>query len=186
MNGIITVQELHKAVSQVVAEIKMEKGEDFFFDYAGIAPESGQKFRYDSTPTNTYIFGRTGGDGVHYSLLELSETIQPIIMTVPMNHGKIDDYNHVIAENLNEFLGLGFYLGWFALEQICYSFEGDTFGFYQKSRKVEDDSCDKLFIEKLRQKLKYGYVPFNEERLKELKEKYFKYLEFDKEFLERN
>ncbi|MFT5801353.1 MAG: hypothetical protein ACI956_001161 [Nonlabens sp.] len=66
-------------------------------------------FRYDSSPINTEVFATTGGDGLHYSILKISEKEQPIIMTVPMTFGpSMKDYNKIIGENLNEFLSIGF------------------------------------------------------------------------------
>ena len=37
-------------------------------------------------------------------------------MTVPMS----DQHSIVVAETLTEFLGLGYHVGWFSLEQLAY------------------------------------------------------------------
>ena len=73
---------------------------------------------YWCTPKNALTFARTGGDGVHYSYLAMSglpEGIVPIVMTMPAVAR-----NFVVAESFDEFLGVGYRVGWFALEQIAY------------------------------------------------------------------
>lgn len=75
---------------------------------------------YDSTPCNCESFARTGGDGVHYNLLEINGEISddsPVVMTVPM---MFDNPNIIVGENLSEFLCLGCEVGYFALEQLAY------------------------------------------------------------------
>ncbi|HEX7130934.1 MAG TPA: hypothetical protein VF228_00070 [Iamia sp.] len=78
---------------------------------------------YSSTPTNTVAFASTGGDGVHFSLVDLgdgpSET-SPVVMTVPMALGDDLRPNWIVGESLPEFLALGLHGGWFGLEQLAY------------------------------------------------------------------
>ncbi len=94
-----------------------------------------------------------------------------------MNFG--GPYNWILGENLNEFLSLGYYNGWFPLEQLCYENEW-VFKFYQGDNHEELESPeDELFTEKLRSKLGYGFIPLNEARLGELRKKYFHLLEFE-------
>ncbi|WP_073467991.1 hypothetical protein [Rhizobacter sp. OV335] len=53
---------------------------------------------------------------VHYSYLAmpgLPEGIVPIVMTMPAVA-----QNFVVAESFDEFLGVGYRVGWFALKQI--------------------------------------------------------------------
>jgi hypothetical protein len=149
--------------------------------YAGIIPVEDESFRYYSSPTNTQIFVRTGGDGVHYSLLELSPDIHPVIMTVPMNFGdSVEVDNWVIAENLEEFLSLGYYNGWFSIEELCYNYDR-VINFYAQENLEEDyqNSGDIQFVKKLRTQLGYSHIPLNNKRLSELKEKYFGLLTFE-------
>jgi hypothetical protein len=78
---------------------------------------------YDSTPVNSFSFAQTGGDGVHFSLVVLEGRVSedsPVVMTVPMNYGKV---NLIVGENLIEFLSLGGQLGYFFLEQLIYNEE---------------------------------------------------------------
>jgi hypothetical protein len=80
---------------------------------------------YDSTPVNSLSFAQTGGDGVHFSLVLLSGKVSedsPVVMTVPMNYGKV---NLIVGETLIEFLSLGEQLGYFFLEQLVYN-EAET------------------------------------------------------------
>lgn len=184
MSHPITLTEFRNAVKLSAQEIKIEFP-GLYLDYAGIIPVDDPTFRYGPTPTNTEVFARTGGDGVHYSILELSEHIQPVIMTVPMNFGNtMKSYNWVIGENLDEFLSIGYYNGWFPIEELCYNNDW-VINFYSKENMGEDFRRvpDIQFIKKLREKLGYRHIPLNNERLNELETKYFDQLQFDPEFV---
>jgi hypothetical protein len=182
----IKIEEFRKVVKELADETKNEFP-NLYFDYAGMIPIKDDKFRYDSSPINTEVFATTGGDGVHYSILEISESIQPIVMTVPMNFGdSMKDYNWIIGENLDEFLSIGFYNGWFPIEQLCYDNEW-VINFYSKEN-MEDDfqkDADFQFVKKLREKIGYHHIPLNNQRLKELEINYFDQLKFNKEFVEK-
>ena len=172
--------EFKNTIKEVAEKIKIDFPNPFF-DYAGITPAKGESSRYFCTPTNTQIFATTEGDGVHYSLLELSPDIQPVIMTVPMNYGdSMEAYNWVIAENLEEFLSLGYYNGWFPIEQLCYD-NNLAINFYAKEDLDEDyqNGTGIQFVKKLRTHLGYSHIPLNNKRLLELKEKYFGLLTFE-------
>lgn len=181
---MITLSQLQNTIAQIAQEVKADFP-SLFFDYAGLMPTE-KDFKYDSSPLNTITFAGTGGDGVHYGILLLSETIQPVVMTIPMNSGNdIGVYNWILAENLDEFLGLGYYNGWFFLEQIAYQstrerafahYSGDHFLAYEDFSEVH-------FITRLRTALGYAHSPLSVERLKELKEKYFHFLAFKPDFL---
>jgi hypothetical protein len=180
----ITLTEFKNTVKALMLELRVEFPN---LDYAGIIPVNDPTFRYGPTPTNTEVFATTGGDGVHYSILELSEYIQPVIMTVPMNFGNsMKSYNWVIAENLNEFLSIGYYVGWFPIEEFCYDKER-AIGLY--SAKITDEESKNIpdiqFIKKLRERFGYEHIPLKNERLKELETKYFDHLQFDPEFIAR-
>jgi hypothetical protein len=78
---------------------------------------------HTSTPINVVPFATTGGDGTHYSLLPLPETCPddwPVVMTVPFGW---DRPNTVVGATLHEFLCLGCFFGYFALEQLAYDHE---------------------------------------------------------------
>jgi len=78
------------------------------------------RWEYWCTPTNAWTFATTGGNGVHYSLVETEGSVSeqsPVVMTVPM----CDSPNHIVGADLREFLALGLPYGWFGLEQMAYS-----------------------------------------------------------------
>jgi len=186
---MITLSNLANAIQESVLELELAYP-DLYVDHAGIKPyvEGPTEInRYDPTPRNTTLFGWTGGDGVHFSLLEISDTIQPIVMTVPTRFSNsIGDFNWILGENLNEFLSLGYYNGWFYLENLCYDFK-KALKFYgsEFSHKGYHNGADEHFLERMRTKLKYNYLPIKEERLEALKNQYFDKLVFDKEFINR-
>lgn len=182
----ITLSEFRSAVKEVSIQVE-EEFPNLYFDYAGIIPEPDENARYNPTPINTKVFSRTGGDGVHYSILELSENLQPVIMTVPMNFGSpINSYNRILGENLNEFLSIGYYNGWFPIEQLCYD-DKEAIEFYAGENMDEEyqNHGDFQFVKKLRERLKYNHVPLNNKRLKELEHKYFHQLKFDQTFIDK-
>jgi len=188
MNGkrIIGLEEFRKVVEELATETKSDFP-SLYFDYAGMIPIKDKTFRYDSSPINTEVFATTGGDGVHYSILEISEKIQPVVMTVPMNFGdSMRDYNWIIGENLIEFLSIGYFNGWFPIEQLCYDNEW-AIEFYSKENMEEDyqNDADIQFVKKLRSKFGYDHIPLNNERLNELADIYFKYLKFNSEFVDK-
>lgn len=177
----IQLSDLNPAVSRI-ADIIRQQRPSTYVDYAGIIP-ADDSLRYDSTPTNVKVFATTGGDGVHYSLLEISDTIQPVVMTVPANFGDTTaHYNIILGENLNEFLSLGYYNGWFPLEQLSYN-KQEAIDFYA-TENIEEESGNTLFIKALRETLGYSHIPLNLERIDELQRLYFHQLQFDPEFTE--
>lgn len=183
---VISLEEFKKIVEDLANKTK-EDFPNLFFDYAGIIPIKEDKFRYDSSPINTEVFARTGGDGVHYSILKISKKIQPVIMTVPMSFGNsVKDYNWIIGENLNEFLGIGFYNGWFPIEALYYDNEW-VINFYSKENMKDDyqKDADIQFVKKMRSHFGYKHIPLNRKRLKELEINYFQKLKFDSTFIDK-
>lgn len=73
--------------------------------------------RYHVSPMNGDTFAHTGGDGVHFSSLDIGHGAEngPVVMTVPMM-----DLNIVVGENFVDFLSLGCCFGYFGLEQLAY------------------------------------------------------------------
>ncbi|WP_435354955.1 hypothetical protein [Emticicia sp. SJ17W-69] len=178
----INLEIFRKVIEESADDLKKEQSKHYLsFDYAGIIPNDDETFRYDLTPKNTIVFATTGGDGVHYSIFEISDSIQPIIMTVPMNYrNSSKDCNIILAENLNEFLSIGFYKGWFSLEQICYDYEG-TIQYYADTNEELNEE-EKKFIKNLRSKIDFPHIPLKKERLIELESKYYEELIFDNEY----
>jgi len=81
------------------------------------------RWEYWCTPHNALTFGSTGGDGVHFSLVDLGDgpsNTSPVVITVPMAFG--DDFrpNWIVGETLTEFLALGLDASYFTLEQLAY------------------------------------------------------------------
>lgn len=92
------------------------------FDPIGlILVRSSERFTYTSTPLNTSTFAHTGGDGVHFGLVDTGDNDQdnsPVVMTVPM---AFDRPNVIVGDNLLEFLNLGCRTGYWYLEELAYS-----------------------------------------------------------------
>ncbi len=142
-----------------------------FIYYCGLEPIRPMKNEeYFCTPRNSCSFASTGGDGVHFSFVDgrnLNGEPGPIVMTVPM----ADNNNFIVAEDLEEFFSIGFYVGWFGLEQLAYDFE-ETLEYFSKP----DDDFSKeelLFLQLIRDKLNICHKPLTKTRLKELHETYF-------------
>lgn len=175
----ISLDLFQQTVREAATET-MERSQGQVFNDAGIIPVMDQTRPYDCTPLNTRLFATTGGDGVHFSLLELSASVQPVIMTVPMNFWQtMESCNCILAENLEEFLSLGYFKGWFSLEQLFYD-RDRIIKFYQ-SEEVETDDLsggDLQFVKLMRRKLEYMHVPLDQDRLEALHKLYFDKLIF--------
>lgn len=183
---IVTLPDFTKAVEEISQAVQREFP-DLYFSYAGLIPSNGDKVRADCTPLNTKVFARTGGDGVHYSLLEMSDEIQPVIMTLPANHRDyIQAHNLIIAENLNEFLSIGYYSGWFPIEQLCY-FPVDAIDFFSgdNTEPYFKENGDFIFVERMRKRFNFSHIPVTADRIKVLNKNYRKFLKYDPEFIAR-
>ncbi len=80
----------------------------------------GSAVSYEITPRNASVFAHTGGDGVHFALLHRGgrpTAASPVVMTVPF---AFENANHVVGENLFDFLRLGSRDGFFSLEGLAY------------------------------------------------------------------
>jgi hypothetical protein len=74
----------------------------------------------EDTPRNCRVFAHTGGDSVHYCLLDVGHGANeqsPVVMVVP---GNSDDPRLVVGDSLAEFLALGSVIGFFFLEGLVY------------------------------------------------------------------
>ncbi len=140
--------------------------------FAGLEPYSVSN--YSSTPINAIPFATTGGNGTHFSILRLSECVCPIIITCPMNCGNSpSEDNIIIAENLKEFLSIGYYNGWFSLEQLFYNKSG-TIEYFKSEDKSSDfiNSGAKSLINIINAHYNLSHGPLSENRLNELKTMY--------------
>ena len=143
-------------------------------NYCGLIPVSTDFITYDSTPINVKTFAITEGNGVHFSQVLLNqsdENIMPVVITVPMA-----DKNIIIAENLDEFLGLGYYNGWFSLEHLAYDIE-DTLKYYS----IPDPELtpqEYAFLQLLKDQLNIKHYNLTKERLNYLKDKYYNLIDF--------
>jgi hypothetical protein len=144
------------------------------FDPCGLLLEMPPATEYYwCTPKGVRTFARTGGDGVHYSYFDVpspSGLITPVVMTVPMS----DDRNHVIAESFDEFFGLGYHVGWFALEQAPHDPAWSEAHFSAEDLEASDDKVVALAL--LRERLAIRYVPLRAERLTQLTKKYSQFV----------
>lgn len=178
-----SIKEYEIGITTCASEVK-SKYPNLLFDWAGIIPTFDQEDKYWCSPTNTQIIGRTGGDGVHFSVLSISKQISPVIMTVPSNFGhEPRDFNVILGESIIEFIGLGVNSGWFPLEQIVY--QGETFieSFGEtKLIGLLPDSADGYFTAQLASYFNATFIKLQKQRLMELEELYFNKLEFDHDF----
>jgi hypothetical protein len=147
------------------------------FDRCGLILEIPPKAGYYwCTPEKALTFATTGGDGVHYSHLssdELPPGVVPVVMTVPANFN--DELNVVLAESIDEFLGLGYHVGWFALEQVVYDPEWAPDYFAQPD--PDDDDEDKTArLEFLRSELGIKSVALSLKRIAKLTKRYASFL----------
>ncbi len=77
----------------------------------------------NDTPVNGHVFATTGGDSVHFCLLEIAGKLgeeSPVVKVVPCcsNTPRL-----VVGDTLRDFLSLGCTIGFFFLEQLVYDFE---------------------------------------------------------------
>ncbi|MGV3541363.1 MAG: hypothetical protein ACO1OQ_16225 [Rufibacter sp.] len=146
-----------------------------FVDYCGLYPVRPLiNYNYFCTPKNSLTFANTGGNGVHFSILNLAflgENAEPVVMTVPM--ASIN--NVIIAEDLEEFFSLGYHVGWNALEQIVYNIEETVTYYSQPDPEITYEQ--KAFLELIRHELPIKQKPLTQIRLKELEQKYLSKIE---------
>ncbi len=145
--------------------------------------------QYKSTPLNSMAFATTGGDGVHFSLIEINGEISdhsPIVMTVPMNFG---NENLIVGSNFNDFLCLGCEVSFFFLELLTYrDTKSETLYWlshpeeWVKSLKsdlnnIEGSDITINLLKLLRSELDLHPWDNIEEKLQSLDDKYFSLLE---------
>ena len=164
------LRKLHAAAH--LASKRFGYAPDCVFDFCGLLlelPPVTNWCDYWCTPSNVVTFAHTGGDSVHYSYLRdasFAEGVCPIVMTMPAASG----INVVLAESFNEFFSLGYYVGWFSLEQLVYQPEWAEKYFSAPNPDFSELSADTLDF--LRQNLSIQAGPPRLVRLRELHEKY--------------
>lgn len=143
------------------------------FDSCGLILTDGSAWpKYWCTPENVTVFAHTGGDGVHYSYLEvskISEDICPIVMTVPMADSEASRCNVVVAESFEEFFSVGYYVGWFFLEQLLY--DRSSAIEYLAKPDSSDGQCSH-HMAFIREALAIQLAPLTDERLLTLRSLY--------------
>lgn len=131
---------------------------------------------YWCTPTNSFTFATTGGDGVHFGYLaipDLELEFAPIVMTVPMG----DKPNLIVGANLTEFLSLGCRLGYFGLEQLVYDFPKTVAALVSSKFDPEILSVDRALLAKLSLEFNLEPWPDPASRLLFLQNQYLPLLE---------
>ncbi|MCA0456752.1 MAG: hypothetical protein LCI00_22455 [Chloroflexi bacterium] len=102
-------------------------------------------WKYSCTPINSSTFASTGGDGVHFGLLDIDGEVRdesPVCMTSPMSASESQD-NIIVGSNLHEFLCLGSEFGFFHLENLpSFKRYDDGFRFSQPNEWVVQESCE--------------------------------------------
>ena len=165
----VQLEKLHQVAD--AAAIQFETSADMVFEPCGLILETPQmEQQYWCTPANVVTFASTGGDGVHYSYLKdfvSANGALPIIMTLP----SADENNVVIAESFEEFFNLGYYVGWYSLEQLVYQEEQAIGYFTDPDEEHRDDAESRL--EYMREALQMRPVPPQMARLAKLREQYF-------------
>jgi len=150
--------------------------------YVGDGVPSGTGGYYCS-PLNSKCFASTGGEGVHFSFLGESQDVLfdqlPVIATIPMAFGNT---NFIVGECLHEFLSLGGYRGYFALEQLGHQLQKtlDVYGNSEWQAQSHSEfwvgfgvnEMQRKVLDFLRNELKLQQWPNLKSRFLELQEKY--------------
>lgn len=85
------INEMIKEINSIGVKM-IEDG--YHHNFAGLITNNKYLEKHNCTPINTILFACTGGDGVHFSYLPISDVINPIVMTVPANWGQtIEAFN---------------------------------------------------------------------------------------------
>lgn len=120
--SIPLLRRLHEIDAAI--KIKFPRKYDPGLGHLGLLLSSELKNEgYWCTPTNSLRFAETGGDGVHFSLVQVNGGVgedSPVVMTVPQNFGEKIDANIIVGSSLLDFLRFGLRRGYFAMEQLAY------------------------------------------------------------------
>jgi hypothetical protein len=108
---------------------------DFVFGSIGLHLSRLGNAGYYCTPVNASTFAGTGGDGVHFSLIHISDKPSdqsPVVMTVLLGIFE----NVIVGSNLLEFLRLGCLTGYAALQTLGYDRNDFLTGDFIEYRKI--------------------------------------------------
>jgi hypothetical protein len=117
----ISLRDLWAFDANVRSRIKLPRWADPGIGCLGlilVPALDGHRYNW-CTPLNCRTFAGTGGEGVHFSLLLKDGTVSeasPVVVTTPSGDGR----SWIVGSNLRDFLALGYYRGYFALEQLSY------------------------------------------------------------------
>lgn len=170
---MITIEDFWRMNEDIISEYGSRAHQ--IIDPCGLIPDWRSEVRYDSTPVNSKTFAYTGGDGVHFGIVSSStfaQSIQPVVMTVPMNPACL---NVIIAENLEEFFSIGYHSGWYFLEEISYNPDNAIANYAKIGETLSDEEFTYLQI--IRNRFNILPLELTRERLIELKDKYFEKLD---------
>jgi hypothetical protein len=124
-----------------------------------------EEWSYDATPVNSFTFGATGGDGIHYSYLtDIAEG--PVVLTVPLGN----DDNIVVGASADDFLRMAYYRGFSWLEELAYDWSAGV-----KEYALEAGDSSRVVIELLpylRGRLDLQPIPDVSAHLAALQERY--------------
>ncbi|MDR2985442.1 MAG: hypothetical protein LBV34_11440 [Nocardiopsaceae bacterium] len=111
-------------------------------------PVRAHAWDYSATPVNVTTFASTGGDGVHFSVINASGQSgpTPIVMTVPM---AFNDPNHIVGADLRDFLALGCRTGYSCLEDLAYRALRDEVIERLRSARLPDDPEQTILLRSL-------------------------------------
>ncbi len=172
---MLKLQDLWKLSDRFAAEHGGNPA-DLFAECGLRLQRPARRWKYFCTPRNSITIADLGVDGTHFGFLKLknlSRELQPIVMTVPANN----KHNYVIAQSLEEFIGLGYHVGWLSLDQIAFG---------PNKSKVEADfarraknSSPKLeiMLAYIRTGLKVRHAPLSFARLADLDKRFGKFVD---------
>lgn len=134
------------------------------------------RWEYWCTPRNSLTFATTGGDGVHFGLLNIGHGFSdesPVVMTVPCS----DTPNTVVGENLSDFLRLGCCAGYYRLEQLVYERDELLAILDSHQPNPEANEHEPRLLRLIRERLDLAPWSSHRERLDQLRETYFRQVE---------
>lgn len=130
-------------------------------------PARPRAWDYDSTPVNATTFASTGGDGVHFSVINVDDPdgAAPVVMTAPM---AFDNPNHIVGGDLREFLALGSPTGYSYLERLAYEWEPQETISRLEAGLSAEDAVEAFLLRQLVEEFDLGPWRNVERRLGEL------------------
>jgi hypothetical protein len=120
-NHPISLRDLQAFDADVRSRIELPRWADSGLGCLGLIFDPAlDRHRYTwCTPLNCRTFAGTGDEGVYFSLLFKDGTVgdeSPVVVTTPSG----DSRSWIVGSNVRDFLALGYYRGYFALEQLSY------------------------------------------------------------------